>query len=80
MDREGALAPAANGQTIMTYAGLIELLERLKANAEEHGRHRDAIELGVAVKAMEGRRLLVPCAGCNELVEVGAMCSGCCAV
>lgn len=29
----------------MTYDGLVALLERLIANAEEHGRHRDAMEL-----------------------------------
>jgi hypothetical protein len=38
----------------MTQRPLIELLERLKANAEEHGRHRDVMALDEALGAVTG--------------------------
>ncbi len=38
----------------MTYPALIELLERLKANAAEHKRHRDVMALDEALGAVTG--------------------------
>ena len=38
----------------MTYSALVELLERLKANAEEHGRHRDVMALDEALGCVAG--------------------------
>ena len=38
----------------MTYPALVELLERLKANAAEHGRHRDVMALDEALGCVAG--------------------------